>query len=535
MTRLLVYALAAALASPPSIDPGVEHLSAERMRADVTFLASKELAGRVSGSAGAKDAAEFLAGEMQKAGVQTVPGEASHFQTFPLVEFDVDLNESALGWKLEHQPGVETTFRPAANFLCRYPEPVSITAGVVFAGYGITAPELGYDDYAGIDVRGKFVLVVAGEPQREKADSIFGGRGDTIYAGMHSKQLNAEKHGAAALLVAAPYNSARVRVTSDDLVEPQVPVQALPRASTDIPVVSLAAHVADDLFQAVRQERADLETRIDAALKPQSFTLNGIVMTLEHRLQFSRPVSSANVTGWLEGADPKLKEDAIVIAAHYDHLGSAGDKYFPGANDNASGSAAVLELARSLAASRIRPRRSILFIVFGSEEEGTLGSLYYVRHPLRPLERTVAVLDLDMIGRSETPGPETQGRWHVPADTANSLDPVGTQYSPELRHLLEAANRRVGLKLDFRLDADHSLDVLQRCDHYPFALAHIPSVWLFGGFHPEYHQITDTADRLNYSKMLKVAQLTMRLAWEMANQEARPRFVLRLPPVKEIA
>ena len=534
MMRWLACALAAALASPPSIDPGVEHLSAERMRADVAFLASRELAGRASGSPGAEQAAEFVASEMRKAGLQPAAG-GSYLQPVPLVEFDADLNESVFGWKLGNQPGVETTFRPAANFLCRFPEPVAITAGVVFAGYGITAPELGYDDYAGVDARGKFVLVLAGEPQRDKADSIFGGRGDTLYAGAYAKLLNAEKHGAVALLVAAPRNSARVRASSNDSVEPNVPVQALPRTGGEIPLVSLAPHVAEDLLQAVHKDRAEIESKLDATLKPGPFDFTGVVMTLDHRLTRSQPVSSANVAGWIEGSDPKLKDETVILAAHYDHLGSVGDKYFPGANDNASGAAAVMELARSLAASRIRPRRSILFAVFGSEEEGTLGSFHYIRHPLRPLEGTVAVLDLDMIGRNETPGPETDGRWRVPPDTANSLDPVGTQFSPELRRLMEAANRRVGLKLDFRLDADHSLEILQRCDHYPFALAHIPSVWLFGGFHPEYHEITDTVDRLNFTKMLKVAQLTMRLAWELANQDGRPKFILRLAPVKETA
>ncbi len=532
---LLVCALHAVPGARPSIDVPIGRLSAERMRSDVAFLCSPAIAGRLSGEPGSQSAADFVAAAMRNAGLQPAAGAGSYFQQIPLLEFEIDETESTLGWLLQKQPGLSTVFHPPGNFFCRFPKSAETEAGVVFAGYGITAPELHYDDYAGLNARGKFVLALAGEPQRERADSVFNGRGDTLYAGSYSKLRNAAKHGAAGLLLASGRSSARIRASSGKAIEPDVPEQALADEETGIPLVSIASHVADDLLRAAHKQRADLESRIDATLRPQSFELAGIRMTLDHRLLRSRAVSSVNIAASIEGSDPKLKSETVLVCAHYDHLGAAGGHYFPGANDNASGTAAVLELARAFAGSGVRPRRSLLFIVFGSEEEGLLGYFYYVRHPLRPLEETVAVLDLDMIGRDETPGPETDGQWHVPADTANALDPVGTHYSPDLRRAMEAANARVGLKLDFRLDADHSLDIMQRCDHYPFALEHIPAVWLFGGFHPEYHQVTDTPDRLNFTKMLKVTQLTMRLAWELANQEGRPKFILRPGPVKETA
>lgn len=536
MRNLLGWVLALALAAAPagpSIDSAVERLSAERMRADVTFLSSKPLAGRLSARPSDDAAAEFLAAELRKAGVPPVGG--SYFQTIPLAEFEVDGEHSSLGWISHGAADVERTLHPAGNFACRFPESARITAGVVFAGYGITAPELNYDDYAGVDVRGKWVLVLAGEPQREQADSVFNGRGDTIYAGSRVKPLEAQKHGAVGLLLIGGRMGSLVRASSGGAVTAHLPAQALAESRFRIPVVTLSLAAGEDLLQTVGKDRAGLVHQIDAALKPQSFEMRGVKLALDHRVTHAQPVSSANVLGWIEGSDPALKNETVLLCGHHDHLGSVPEGYFPGANDNASGAAAVVELARAFAASGLKPRRSILFIVFGSEEEGLLGSFHYVEHPLRPLEKTVAVVNLDMIGQNETPSLQTEGRWHIPADTTNAVDPIGTHYAPELRRLIEAANERIGLKLDFRLDADHSLDVFQRCDHYPFALERIPAVWLFGGFHPEYHQTTDTVDRLNFPKMLKITKLAMRLAWELANESGRPHWLAKPGPVKETA
>ena len=530
MTRLLPCLLAAAMAAGPSIDSAVESISAERLRADVTFLASKPLAGRLSGKPGGDAAAEFVAAEMRKAGVRPAAGD-TFMQPFTLIEFETDPEESSLDWTVRGAAEVERSFHPAESFTCRFPESVRISAGVVFAGYGITAPEFGYDDYAGIDAKGKWVLVLPGEPQRENPDSVFAGRGDTIYAGSRLKLLNAQQHGAVGVLLAGGRIGSLVRARSGGALRARLPAQALAGSRVTIPLVQLYPSVADSLLP----NRANLQKQIDAGLKPSSIDLAGVALTLDHRVRRSERITSSNVAGLLEGSDPALKNETVIICAHHDHLGSVEEGYFPGANDNASGTAGVIELARAFASSGLRPRRSILFIVFGSEEEGLYGSYYYVQQPLRSLDGTVAVLNLDMIGQNETPSPQTDARWHVPADTANALDPIGTHYSPDLRRAIESANERVGLKLDFRLDGDHSLDVLQRCDHYPFLLERIPSVWLFAGFHPEYHQTTDTADSLNYAKIVKVARLVMRVAFELANQPGRPKFNFKPAPVKETA
>jgi Zn-dependent M28 family amino/carboxypeptidase len=186
-----------------------------------------------------------------------------------------------------------------------------------------------------------------------------------------------------------------------------------------------------------------------------------------------------------------------------------------------------MELARLFAADSARPRRSVLLIVFGSEEEGLLGSYYYVEHPLRPLETTRAVLNLDMIARDEAHIPQSRGVLEIPADTSNEINLVGAFYSPELREAIVNANRKTGLELSDKFDRDHDLNTLFRCDHFPFLLHDVPAVWLFGGFHPGYHEPSDTVEKLNFPKMEKVVRLTYEAARSIADSDKTPRFVVK--------
>jgi hypothetical protein len=187
------------------------------------------------------------------------------------------------------------------------------------------------------------------------------------------------------------------------------------------------------------------------------------------------------VAALLPGSDPTLAAETIIINSHYDHLPNRGETHYPGANDNASGTAAMLELARAFAASPERPRRSLLFVSFDSEEEGLLGSYYYVEHPLRPLASTLAVLNLDMIGRDESHIAATKGKLNVPADTSNLVNLVGGDYSPDLVAAIRRANKFANLELDEKYERDSTQNVLFPCDHFPFLWKDVPAVWIFGG------------------------------------------------------
>jgi Zn-dependent M28 family amino/carboxypeptidase len=321
------------------------------------------------------------------------------------------------------------------------------------------------------------------------------------------------KHG-------SPFDPAPLSAEDDGLG----PRGSAPSQSVDEPDAIPALNVSDRAA-AILAGSADLvlwQKAIGTSLRPVSRELSTTVA-----LQMEEPPlrrgKSLNVVGLLEGRDARLKAETIIIDAHYDHLGTVGNGFYPGANDNASGTAAVIELARVFARGP-RPRRSILFVVFGSEEEGLLGSYYYTEHPLRPLQTTRAVLNLDMIARDEEHIPQSRNVVNIPENTSNLINLVGGFYSPELVKQIRAADRSVDLDLSDKFDHDHDMNVLFRCYHFPFLLKDVPSVWIFAGFHPGYHRTVDTIEKLNFLKLEKVTRLTYLAARRLADSDHPPRF-----------
>ncbi|AMY09082.1 Arginyl aminopeptidase [Luteitalea pratensis] len=491
--------------------------SRERMGADLEFLTSPPVDGRASLTQGADAAAWFLATELRKAGLAPADG-ATYLQRFDLVAVRLDRDRSSV---VVRQAGDQQRFAPVAVF---FPDPtreIDLALDVVFAGYGVTAPEFGYDDYAGMDVRGKAVLVFDHEPQEGDPAAAFHGTGLTLHAGVWTKTWNAQQHGAAALLVVTePVNAHRSSPRPADRAN--APPQALATSELRIPRVIVPADVATTLLKGTGHTPADWQRRIDTAMRPASQSLDGVTVALLAVNETSRVQASWNVAGLLPGSDPSLRDETILVTSHYDHLGSQGGKTYPGANDNGSGTVAMVEVARLLA--RTRPARSVLFVSFGSEEQLMLGSYHYVAHPLRPLATTRAVINLDMIGRNEEHTPESLGAYEITAGRSDQLNLVGAAYSPELAALLRHESTGAGLALSDKFDHDSSMRTLFRCDHLPFLQKGIPAVWLFGGFHPGYHEPVDTIDRLDFDKMARVVRLTVDAVRALASTATPPRF-----------
>ena len=487
------------------------------MRADLEFLASPPVDGRASLTQGADAAAWFLATELRKAGVQ--PGDgSSYLQRFDLVPLRLDRDRSSV---VVRHAGDAQRFTPVAVF---FPDPtreVDLTLDVVFAGYGITAPEHGYDDYAGMDVRGKAVLVFDHEPQEDDPGSAFHGTGFTLHANAWTKTWTAQQHGAAALLVVTePVNAHRSAARPPDRAN--APAQALARSELRIPRITLPADAATALLKGTDRMPADWQRAIDREMRPASRPLDGVAVTLQAVNATHRVQASSNVAGLLPGTDPDLRHETILVTSHYDHLGSQSGQLYPGANDNGSGTVAMVEVARLLAGERLA--RSVLFVSFGSEEQLMLGSYHYVAHPLRPLATTRAVLNLDMIGRNEEHTPESVGAYEITAGRSDQLNLVGAAYSPDLAALLQRESTASGLTLSDKFDRDSSMRTLFRCDHLPFLQKGIPAAWLFGGFHPGYHEPVDTIDRLDFDKMERVVRLTVDAVRALASPAPPPSF-----------
>ena len=521
--------VAAQQAVPAGVATGFNTIREDTLRADLTFLASDALQGRMSLQTGDDVAIQWIASEFAKAGLQPA-ANGSYLQPADLIEYRGDRAQSYVALQ---RGGSEKQWK-FPDALGAYRSDVDLTADVVFAGFGITAPELHYDDYRGIDARGKIVLIFDHEPQETEPTSIFNGTGNTRYATGRVKILNAQAHGAVAVLIVAepnrkhPSNQERVaRIGGSITRAVPLPSQALAEDELHTPAAIISDAAGKEILATAGTDPSQLQAAIDRDLKPQSRALPDTQVTLHYRNTSVSSGKTYNVAGLLEGSDPKLKAETILFSGHHDHDGISGDQIWHGADDNGSGTVGVVALAYAFAANAAhgeKPKRSLLFVVFAAEERGLLGSFYMAAHPLRPLETTRAVINFDMIGRNETESDQTKGLIDIPSDTTNRLNLIGASYSPDYNRSVVAENKYVGLDLDYRFDRDYALNIFFRSDQFPFVLHNIPSFWWFTGFHPDYHHTTDTADKINYVKMAKILQLAYLTGFQFANETAPPKF-----------
>ena len=522
----------------PSIErPGFQHLRVKDLKADLYFLASDALQGRMSLQPGDEAATQWVAAEFAKAGLEPAAGGSSYVQAVPLIEFRSDRDASFVRLKRADK---SMQWR-APDVIGGFHDDIEITAPLVFAGYGITAPGMHYDDYLGIDVGGKIVAVFEHEPQENDPHSPFNGTGNTRYATNRVKALNAQAHGAIALLVMAepnrkhPSNLERVNRIGGSMNRTiPLPSQVIVGDELRIPVSTVSDAITAELLATAGAAPQALQSAIDHDLSNHSLALPDSTMTLHFANKSRSSGATYNVAGLLPGSDAALAAETIIISGHHDHdgasLGAGGNlDIWHGADDNGSGTVGVVELAHAFAANPARPKRSILFVVFAAEERGLLGSYYMAANPLRPLATTRAMINFDMIGRDEAKSDQTDGLIEIPANTSNRLNLIGAAYSPDFKNTVAAANRLVGLDLDDRFDHENALNTFFRSDQFPFVLHDIPAFWFFTGFHPDYHHITDTPDKIDYPKMLKILQLSYLSAWDFASQLGHPRFVADPP------
>ena len=521
MRKALIFLLAVAASAQmrTRTAAGLDSIDGARLKADLTFLSSDALEGRLSLQRGSEVAIQWIASEFAKSGLKPLIGE-SYLQPVPIVEYTVDRAQTSLSVTA----GGKTQNYRAPDAIGNFSNETTLAAPVVFAGYGITAPDLGYDDYAAIDARGKIVLIFNHEPQEFDDASIFNGRANTRYTNATYKALNAARHGAVAVLTMPdPNHPTAERQRQVTAATARIPPEALVEGGAGIPTFTVSAAVGAQLFAAAGKKPADVQTAIDARPAPMSFNISDTRIELHTVLSERRRANSFNVAGLIEGSDPALKAETIVYSGHFDHNGLAPQGVYHGADDNGSGTVAVVELARAFAKNPIKPRRSILFIVFAAEERGLLGAYHYVSHPLRPLATTRAQINFDMIGRNEAADPRVQTE--IDPDTSNELGLIGTHYSPDYRAVVERANEMVGLKLTYKWDRDSYNGVLFRSDQYPFLQHDIPAIWWFTGFHPDYHQVSDTVEKINFDKMVKILKLAYLSGFEFGDSASVPKIV----------
>lgn len=531
----------------PGFEQGLKTISEKEITENILFLASDSLKGRAAGSEENTIAAMFIANKFKQYGlkplVKSIRPSRSIIETDDDVKFDIqdagiyneyfqrfiikrsqltDNNKLSLSTK-SGEYSLTKNYDYKSDFLIQKstPENISSTLGVVFAGYGIIDEETDYNDYVDnngnpLDIKNKAVVIIDGFPQEQDSTSKFSRSKNHLFKNIRRKVELAESMGALAVIVIqSPLkNEPPLMIKYENLLNAfdrktdHIPEIIKP----SLPVVYVHETFADDLFGGTGLKLKNHLLDIDKSLKPNGMDLQGkqISFTVEFS---SELLFTQNVIGMIEGSDPVLKDEFVVIGAHYDHIGlgyygsmnkNNSGLIHNGADDNASGTTGIIELAEAF--SKSKPKRSMVFIGFSGEENGLLGSKYYVyQQPLNDLNKTVAMINLDMISRNEI----------------ELLWVGGAFYSDDLKTIVEEANTEIGFELLYNMGL-----LSAASDQAPFLKKEIPALFFFSGMHDDYHMPSDDVEKINTAKIEKVSRLAYLTGWILANNESHPNYRL---------
>ncbi len=489
-------------AQGPLIDPYAASITREELKTHVYQLASETLEGRSTGSEGQKLAAAYIQEEFRKDGL-TPPFRSTvdpYFQPFSLGE---------CLWKKQSLAAGEIAFTPGKDFLfLTDPQNVSGTFPLVFAGFGID--DTAYSDYRGLEVQDKVVVAFSGEPKGKDGTYLLSGQKEpsrkSYYA---SKARTAAAKGAKGLIMVSQENKKYreyLKRSGDFLTRPDVTYPDTPLNDDPFVIYTGKKNGALLLNTSPRLLQQSIkETEAGQAVSSGRFTGTADIMA---SMECSG-MSTENVIGMVLGTD--LADEAVVVVAHYDHLGTNDGKIYFGADDNASGTAAVMEIAEAFvkaAQEGYQPRRTMIFLAVTAEEIGLFGSRYYSENPLVALDKTYACINIDMIGRAGTKMKETPdyiGGW--------------AYLSPALFEITRENNAAWAPGLADRME--YRENARGGSDHYHFARNGIPSLFYFTGIHKDYHQPTDTPDKILYDRMEQIVRAIFGTAWELANTDRK--------------
>lgn len=474
-----------------------------RISDDLSYLAADEREGRGPYSKGLQAAAEYIAEQFGDAGLRTKLIEEGPYQVFARRTY-YDLGEvNKLAFAVD---GEDARLLSSDDFHTLSPSiSGKFDLPVAFVGYGISSEKDKYDDYADYDATGKMVIILRHEPDQSGKTGKFAGPGNSTFAYLSTKIENAIEHGAAGVLIVSDEVAVRKKQGQDELLEFQI---RMPKNfEAKVPIIHVKRSSIDALLKhSGKDSLSEWESLVDTQWKPDSFDLDGVKVSGEVEITSSERTQQ-NVLGVLPGKG-ELASEVVVVGAHYDHLGRGGSGSLApwtrdihnGADDNASGTVALLETARQCATWDVPNRRTMLFIAFGAEEQGLIGSEYYVRHPLYDLEKTVGMLNYDMVGRLRSERLTVYGH-----NTAKEFD----------AWLAEAAPRQ-GIEIN-KISGGYGPS-----DHASFYGRGIPVMHDFTGFHSEYHRPSDDIEHINVPGIRKIVAMNMSILKHMATEPITP-------------
>ena len=540
MTRALAIVAAVLLTTSLAAQqqqraPGSDSITQADLKADLFFVAGDAMRGRLTDTNENRATADYIRARFERAGLKPAAG-TSYFQNYNLMTATIGEGNTLT------IPAGTTGVRELKSGQEFYPQRFSgtgrVTANVVFAGFGIVAPQWGHDDYKN-DVRGKIVLVLDHEPGERDPKSKFEGVVTAEPAAAWRKALAAQEKGAVGILFVTDVHNHPDPANFEQTARNTWPAEA-PRIKSytlaawsdriRIPALQISPALAASLFAPTTKTLAEFGQQAEAAaggMTPIPLATGEVTL----RTAVDRHVvPDRNVLGLLEGSDPKLKDEWVLVTAHFDHDGVNGAQILNGADDNGSGTVALLEIADAYALAAQqgqRPKRSVLFCAWNSEERGLLGAWAYTENPPAPLTTIAGLLNMDMVGRNEEVevggGPRFNGLEVQTAESnANAVNMMGFARAPELAAVVDAANGSIGLDVKKRYDNNAS-NLVRRSDQWPFLQRGVPALGFMTGLHPDYHTQYDRPEKINYVKMEKIARLIHQASWNLANAATRPK------------
>jgi hypothetical protein len=520
MKKIIVFFLICSSSAFGQEAPSVKfasHITAEGLQKDLSIIASQEMEGRETGMEGQHKAADYIESRMKSIGLNK-PRALKGYQQYFSLRSDSMLNGLLEIDSLKAVVGSDFIMPAGPNKTGEY-----TSSTILFVGYGIR--DSAYDDYAGLSVKGKTLLMFQGEPKKEGHYLLTGNdnASDWVSEGPLKKIELAASMGAAGVIL--------VNASQDSFDKNYVKLLKRPSVTLSSPTEKKTVNyaiISHDFFKKLFPTQANRWLSMGLASEPFYATdknemTSAVKMVYEEK---STILNASNVLGILEGSDKK--DEYVMLTAHYDHLGKKGDKIFYGADDDGSGTAAVLQMAEAFAAAKKAgngPRRTIVFMTVSGEEKGLWGSRYYSDNPVFPMDKTTADLNTDMIGRIDTE--------RKSSDTLNYVYVIGhDKLSSELGKLnADISKEFSGLVLDYKFDDPKDPNrIFFRSDHYNFARKGVPILFFYDGMlQADYHKPTDTVDKINWELYMKRARMIFHTAWALANSNNMISRDLPLP------
>lgn len=483
----------------------VNQIDAKELNKHLSIFASDDFEGRETGKKGQKLAAEYLKTEFEKLGLQNVSPEGA-YQSYLLYE-------KVLGKRLLEVN--QKSFEIGDNFFpLKDVDNIDILSNeIYFVGYGIN--EQNYNSFQNIDIKGKVIVALYGEPEVD-GKSLFaeGDSKKSKWSNVNKKIAELKKlEPAMIILIDQNYNRA-AKYYKHRLESSGLKLAYKSKSKNEIPVLTCNDKIASELLAPNKKDLNKIINKLKSSAKPSKAIK--LKSTIKANIQFiNQDVIAENVLAMVEGSDKK--DEYIFITAHYDHIGkSSNGEVFNGADDDGSGTVALLEIAQAFMQAKKEgkgPRRSIVFMAVSGEEKGLLGSEYYTDHPIIPLDQTIANLNIDMVGRIDDDH----------KNDSNYVYVIGSdKLSSELHEINERANEFLKLGLDYKYNDPKDPNMFYyRSDHYNFAKNNIPIIFYFNGVHEDYHKEGDEVSKIHFPMLAKRAQLVYLTAWELANREQR--------------